>query len=143
MTVPDNAGWGHRGPDNDESTDDWPAQAGSGVLRASIVTPGDWLELDLDPATRHRSIRRAVRDSVRRKAVRQPDAVRVIRHLEELAQRAHNDGAFYCASHVVADDPARSPLVSNVMIHLVPVRSWRGAGLPDAATDVRLALEVL
>jgi hypothetical protein len=101
----------------------WPAYGrdpGPGVLRASIVTPGDWVELDLEPTTRHKSIRRAVRNAVRRKTVRQPDAVRLIRRLEQIAARAQDNGAFFCASQVVADDPARDPLVANVMMQVVP-----------------------
>jgi hypothetical protein len=116
----------------------WPAEpgdlgdVGSGELRASIVTPGDWAELDLDPTTRHTSIRRVVRAAVRRKTVRQPDAVRLIRCLEQIAARAHGNGAFYCASQVVADDPTRDPLVANVMMHLVAcdLPGWSGATPP-------------
>ena len=119
MTEPA-AVWPDDWPGGDQPVTSWPADAGSGALRASMVTPGEWLELDLDPTTRHRSIRRAVRESVRRKAVRQPDAVRVIRQLEQLARRAHDDGAFYCASLVIADDTESVPLVANVMMHLVP-----------------------
>ena len=42
------------------------------LARASIVTPGDWTELDLDPATRHASIRRAVRQAVGARQVWHP-----------------------------------------------------------------------
>jgi hypothetical protein len=97
-----------------------PAELGSGAWRASILTPGDWVELDLDPMTRHKTIRRAVRNAVRHKTVRQPDAVRLIRCLEQIAARAHDGGAFFCASQVVADDPTRDPLVANVTMHVVP-----------------------
>jgi len=119
VTVPD-GGLRAGGADDDESDADWPDARDCDDWRASILATDDWTELDLDPATRHRSIRKSVRDAVRRKTVRQPDAVRVIRHLEQLAKRAHDDGAFYCASLVVADDPARSSLVSNVTMQLVP-----------------------
>jgi len=119
VTVPD-GGLRAGGADDDESDAAWPDARDCGDWRASILATDDWTELDLDPATRHRSIRKSVRDAVRRKTVRQPDAVRVIRHLEQLAKRAHDDGAFYCASLVVADDPARSSLVSNVTMQLVP-----------------------
>ena len=48
------------------------------LARASIVTPGDWTELDLDPSTRRTSIRNAVRRAVARSQSLAPDAAALI-----------------------------------------------------------------
>lgn len=116
MTSPDADGLAALVPPGSASV----AGPSQSLIRASIVTPSDWAELDLDPATRHRSIRRSVRRAVRRKRVRQDDAVRLMRYLDELARRAYNDGAFYCASLVLDAGASGSPLVANVMMHLAP-----------------------
>lgn len=73
------------------------------LTRASIVTPGDWSELDLDPATRHTSIRRAVRQATVRSRSLAPDAVALIAMLDRTTNLAVNAGAFYCASRVIED----------------------------------------
>jgi hypothetical protein len=71
------------------------------LMQASIVTPGDWTELDLDPATRHTSIRRAVRRAIVRSRTLAPDAVPLIALLDRMTSRADDAGAFYCASRVI------------------------------------------
>jgi hypothetical protein len=72
-------------------------------VRATITTPGDWLEIDLDPATRHRSIRSSVRRAVARTPSLAGHAVRMIRTLDRITRDAIEAGGFYCTSLVVED----------------------------------------
>jgi hypothetical protein len=89
----------------------------SALVRASIVTPGDWIELDLDPATRHSSIRRAVRRAVVRSRGLASDAVPLIALLDRTSRRAADAGAFYCASRVI-EDAAGGALVATVVMQI-------------------------
>lgn len=97
------------------------------LMQASIVTPGDWTELDLDPATRHTSIRRAVRRAIVRSRALAPDAVPLIALLDHMTRRADDAGAFYCASRVI-EDTSEGVLVATVVMQIcqsekVPVPS--------------------
>jgi hypothetical protein len=102
-----------------------PAQA---LARASIVTPGDWIELDLDPATRHTSIRRAVLRAVVRSRGLAPDAVPLIALLDRTSRRAAEAGAFYCASRVIED------ATGGVLVATVLMQICRSAMAPSPAT---------
>ncbi len=86
------------------------------LTRASIVTPGDWSELDLDPATRHTSIRRAVRQAIVRSRSLAPDAVALIALLDRTTNLAVDAGAFYCASRVIED--ATRVIVATVLMQV-------------------------
>lgn len=87
------------------------------LRRASIVTPGDWMELDLDPATRHTSIRRAVQRAIVRSRALSPSAVPLIALLDRMTSRADDAGAFYCASRVI-EDTANGVLVATVVMQI-------------------------
>jgi hypothetical protein len=93
------------------------SQPPSTLRQASIVTPGDWVELDLDPATRHTSIRRAVRRAIVRSPALAPDAVPLIALLDRMTGSAADAGAFYCASRVI-EDTADGVLVATVVMQL-------------------------
>lgn len=92
----------------------------SGLIGARIETPGDWVELDLDPATRHGSIRRAVRRAVAQDPRLGANAVRLIALLDDISRRAEASGAFYCASLVLHDAASGAVLVANVLIQITP-----------------------
>jgi hypothetical protein len=95
-----------------------PDTPGRGSLpSARIVTPGDWIELDLDPATRHTSIRKAVRRAVARDKALERNAVRLIAILDKISRRAHDSGAFYCAS-LVLNEATCGVFVANVLMQL-------------------------
>jgi hypothetical protein len=84
-------------------------------VRASIVAPGDWAELDLDPNTRHTSIRRAVRRAVVHSRSLAPDAVPLIAMLDQISRRADEVRAFYCASLVIEDASAGASVATVMM----------------------------
>ena len=87
-------------------------------LRVQLLTPGDWTELDLHPSTRRASIRRAVRAAARaRLAAPAGDGVRLIGLLEDITRRAHEAGAFYCAS-LVLGDAAGGAIVATALMQL-------------------------
>jgi hypothetical protein len=86
-------------------------------VRASIMASGDWTELDLDPRTRHRSIRRAVRRAVARSRSLAPDTVPLIALLDQIVRRADETRAFYCASLVI-EDASVGPWVATVMMQV-------------------------
>jgi hypothetical protein len=87
------------------------------LMQASIVTPGDWTELDLNPTTRHTSIRRAVRRAIVRSRALSPDAVPLIALLDHMTSRADDAGAFYCASRVI-EDTTDGVLVATVVMQI-------------------------
>jgi hypothetical protein len=101
------------------------------VVTARIVTPGDWAELDLDPSTQRKSILLAVRRAVGRSPGLAPDAVRLIRLLDDISRRAASSGGFYCAS-MVLDDAAGGFVVANVLMQIAGGSDER-AGLDSAA----------
>jgi hypothetical protein len=101
-------------------------QASRSLARASIITPGDWIELDLDPATRHTSISRAVRQAIVRSPSLAPHAVRLIALLDRTSRRAVESGGFYCASRVI-EDAAGGVLVANILMQGLQART----PLPD------------
>jgi len=72
-------------------------------LRVQLLTPGDWTELDLNPTTRRASVRRAVRSAACHNPGLAGDGVRLMGLLDEVSRRAHEAGAFYCASLVLGD----------------------------------------
>jgi hypothetical protein len=86
-------------------------------VRASIMAPGDWTELDLDPATRHTSIRRAVRRAMTRSRNLAPDAVTLIALLDQIVRRADETRAFYCASLII-EDASVGAWVATVMMQV-------------------------
>jgi hypothetical protein len=94
--------------------------ADASLVGARIVTPGDWVELDLDPATRHRSIRRAVQRAVAQNRGLQGNAVRLIALLDDISRRAEAGGAFYCASLVLHDATSGALLVANLLLQITP-----------------------
>lgn len=98
------------------------------LARASIVTPGDWTELDLDPATRHTSIRRAVRRAIVRSRALAPDAVPLIALLDHMTSRADDAGAFYCASRVIEDT------TDGVLVATVVMQICQSEKVPDPST---------
>jgi hypothetical protein len=87
------------------------------LVQASIVTPGDWTELDLNPTTRHASIRRAVRRAIVRSRALLPDAVPLIALLDSMTSRADDAGAFYCASRVI-EDTTNGVLVATAVMQI-------------------------
>ena len=87
-------------------------------LRVQLLTPGDWTELDLNPSTRRASVRRAVRSAARHDPGRAGgvgDGVRLMRLLDEVSRRAHEAGAFYCASLVLGDASAEVLVATALM----------------------------
>jgi hypothetical protein len=89
------------------------------LSRATMVTPGDWTELDLDPSTRHRSIRRAVRRAVARSHSLAPDARALIALLDRTSRRAADAGGFYCAS-LIAKGVSGEFVIANVFMLAAP-----------------------
>jgi hypothetical protein len=108
-------------------------QAPRALARASIVTPGDWIELDLNPATRHSSISRAVRQAVVRSRGLAPDAVRLLALLDRTSRRAAEAGAFYCASRVI-EDTAGGVLVANILMQGLQATTPVPGGRPGSAS---------
>jgi hypothetical protein len=92
----------------------------AGRVAARIVTPGDWTELDLDPSTRHTSIRTAVRRAVRADPGLEGNAVRLIVLLDDISRRACDSGGFYCASLVLHDLGSGGLLVANALMQVTP-----------------------
>jgi len=88
----------------------------STLVGAQIVTPGDWADLDLDPATRHRSIVSAVRRAVASDVALAGYSVRLITLLDDVARRAYDSGGFFCSSLVLSSDDG--VLVANVLMQL-------------------------
>jgi hypothetical protein len=102
------------------------------VSGARIVTPGDWTDLDLDPSTRHGSIRRAVRRAVTNDRGLEGNAVRLIALLDDVARRAWESGAFFCSSLVLhsGDDL----LAANVVMQITADDGGgAGGGAGDAS----------
>lgn len=89
------------------------------LVGARIVTPGDWTDLDLAPATRHRSIRRAVRRAVVNDPGLAGHEVRLIGLLDDIARRAYDSGAFYCAS-LVLGTLETGLLAANILMQITP-----------------------
>jgi hypothetical protein len=112
--------------------------ATSALIQASIVTPGDWIELDLDPVTRHTSISRAVRQAVARSRGLAPDAVRLIALLDRLSRHAAESGALYCASRVT-EDATGGVLVANVLMQICQSDLAPPPGAPRLPASERCA----
>jgi hypothetical protein len=91
----------------------------SGSTGAAIALPGDWTDLDLDPATRHASISRAVRRTVRRDPALAAYRTRLIALLDRLVRRASDAGAFFCSSLVINADDDGEPLAANLLMQRV------------------------
>jgi hypothetical protein len=91
--------------------------ASRSLARASIITPGDWIELDLDPATRHTSTSRAVRQAIVRSRSLAPHAVRLMALLDRTSRHAVDAGAFYCASRVI-EHTTDGVLVATVVMQI-------------------------
>lgn len=124
-----------------------PDGAGSAAFRGiEIMTPGDWEELDLDPATRHKSIGRAVRRAVRRSPSLRPHTLRLIAMLDRTAREAADTGAMYCSSLVV-ETTGGGHFVANLLVQVcgetaavplpvpLPSADERCAGIVAAAID--------
>jgi hypothetical protein len=101
------------------------------LARASIVTPSDWTELDLNPATRHKSISQLVRRAVVRSHCLAPDAVPLIALLDRTSQRAFDAGGFYCA-WCILEDPSGATVVLTALMQVRQVM----APLPDAQSGI-------
>ncbi len=84
-------------------------------LRVQLLTPGDWTELDLNPSTRRASVRRAVGSAARHDPGLAGDGVRLIGLLDEVSRRAHDAGAFYCASLVLGEASAGVVVATALM----------------------------
>jgi hypothetical protein len=84
-------------------------------LRVQLLTPGDWTELDLNPAARRASVRRAVRSAARHNPGLAGDGVRLMGFLDDISRRAHEAGAFYCASLVLGDVSASAVVATALM----------------------------
>lgn len=108
------------------------------LMRASIITPGDWIELDLDPATRHTSIRRAVRRAIVRSPRLEPHGVQLIRMLDDAAQRAIEGATIYCASRVV-EHATGHPSVATVLIQICASDVATRLGMPMLRVSERCA----
>ena len=85
------------------------------LARASIVTPSDWTELNLNPATRHTSISQLVRRSVVQSRGLAPDAVPLIALLDRTSTRAADAGGFYCAWHILKDPSGDAVALTALM----------------------------
>jgi hypothetical protein len=96
-----------------------------------IMTPGDWQELDLDPATRHKSICRAVRRAVRRSPRLRRDTVPLIAMLDRIAREAADAGALYCTSLVVETTDG-GHFVANLLIQVCLETATAPVPLPSA-----------
>ena len=105
-------------PDDDGRASRTPAVLAS----ASIVTPGDWIELDLNPATRHGSISHTVRQAVLHSPSLASSAIKLIALLDRTSKRAVDAGAFYCASHVI-EGANGDVMVRTVLLQLSPLPS--------------------
>jgi hypothetical protein len=101
-------------------------------LSVHLATPGDWVELDVNPSTRHRSIRKAVRRAVARNPALEGNAVRVLGLLDGISQRAADSRAFYCASMIV-NEPPHGLVVASVLI-----QTYFGDPLPPAASAAEI-----
>jgi len=101
------------------------------LVGARIVTPGDWTDLDLDPATRHRSIASAVRRAVASDAALAGCSARLITLLDDVTRRAYDSGGFFCSSLVLSSDDG--VLVANVLMQLSDGVGLGGAGGSAAA----------
>jgi len=108
-------------------------------VSASIVTPSDWTELDLDPDTRHKSIRRAVRRAVTRSRGLAPDTVPLIALLDHICRRADEARAFYCASLIIEDDAVRGALVATVLMQVCESATAPLPGTLSLPVDKRCA----
>ena len=108
------------------------------LAQASIVTPGDWIELDLDPTSRRTSILRAVRQAVARSQALAADAVRLIGLLDSMSMHAVESGAFYCASRVI-EDATSGVLVANVLLQVCPSDVAPRPGSPSLGMGERSA----
>jgi hypothetical protein len=86
---------------------------------AAIALPGDWADVDLDPATRHTSISRAVRRTVRRDPTLAAHRIQLVALLDRLVRRASDAGAFFCSSLVINTDDDGGPLVANLLMQRV------------------------
>ncbi|MGH8891497.1 MAG: hypothetical protein ACRDV3_17255 [Acidothermaceae bacterium] len=111
------------------------------LVGARIVTPGDWTDLDLDPASRHGSVRRAVRQAVVRDPGLAGNAIRLIGLLDDIARRAWDSGAFYCSSLVLGTLPT-GVLAANVLMQLTPDDGERAAVAGAAEICAGLAAAV-
>jgi|SRR5450755_227669 len=84
-------------------------------LRVQLLTPGDWVELDVHPSTRRASVRRAVRSAARHNPGLAGDGVRLMGLLDQVSRRAHEAGAFYSASLVLGDASAGVVVATALM----------------------------
>lgn len=89
----------------------------TGSAGISIVTPGDWEEFDLDPATRHRSVARAVRRACAHD--RSLESGPLITFLDGLVGCASDSGGFYLAAAAGRGD-GNHPFASSVFMQAGP-----------------------
>jgi hypothetical protein len=86
----------------------------------SIVTPGDWHEFDLSPATRHRSVASAVRRACAADVGLAGDAVQLISMLDGLVANAASAGGFYLAALAMRDSATGGIFAASVLMQLGP-----------------------
>jgi hypothetical protein len=109
----------------------------------SIVTPDDWEEFDLNPATRHRSVVRAVRRACA--SDHSLDAAPLIAVLDHVVGKAVSAGGFYLAA-AASRGANQHPFASSVFMQLSPPRpSYReapSAVCADLAADLAIDLDL-
>jgi hypothetical protein len=86
----------------------------------SIVTPGDWHEFDLSPASRHRSVVSAVRRACAADPGLAGDAVQLISMLDGLVAQAASAGGFYLAALAMRDSMTGGIFAASVLMQLGP-----------------------
>ena len=101
---------------------------------ASIELPGDWVDLDLDPATQHRSISRAVRRAIRRDPALAGYRGRLLGLLDNVVRHAGDSGAFFCSSLVLDGDGG--PLTATLLMQVVGEPPWELDGRERSRDDV-------
>lgn len=103
----------------------------AGNLAYTLTTPDSWVELDLQPATRERSIREAVERRTREvpELWEQRHAIRKLFIAE--AERAHRSGAVACSSFTMPTDAG--PVTGAMTVSLV---ADPGAGREDLRAEL-------
>lgn len=99
------------------------------VAQLSVVTPGTWITLDLDPATRTGSIARAVEQHTGSGPSEEPRRAELKAALERVAADAQGQGGVYAAllSDVIEGRPVAASLI-------VSLRTGSSASAPAGLT---------
>ena len=107
---------------------------------ASIELPGDWIDLDLDPATQHSSISRAVRRAIRRDPALTAYRGRLLGLFDNVVRQAGKSGAFFCSSLVLDGDGG--PLPATLLMQVVDEPPWEFDGGERSRHDVCAGIAV-